>query len=141
MDDNKSSGCGWHHLRRVWTSGNARKKESQSRGSRERRTQVRLTFPSQKDMGEPGDMKAWRVSRRAEWPEAADASEKPRKARERTLGLIRRGPLPHSNLRARWRQQTHCSGLRSQQEERYHVIIPDGSWTLIVSRKRWRIPG
>lgn len=94
-----------------------------SRGSRERRAQVRLTFPSQTEMGELGDANAKRVSRRAGWSEALDAAEKPRKAREGTLGLVRRGSLPQSNFRARWRQQTRWSGLKSQQEERDHVII------------------
>lgn len=65
-----------------------------------------------------------RVSRRAEWSETLDATEKLRKARKGTLGLIRRKPMAQNNFRARWRQQIRCSELRSQQEVSHHVIIP-----------------
>lgn len=79
--------CGEHGLQEIQGTKNL-DKYYHSRGSRERRAQVRLTFPSQTETGEPGDLKAKRVSRRTEWSEALDATEKPRKAREGTWGLI-----------------------------------------------------
>lgn len=56
-------------------------------------------MPSHMEMREPDDMKAKRVSRRAEWSEALEAREEPRKARKGTFCLIRRGSLPQSNFR------------------------------------------
>lgn len=127
-DNSRSSGCGWQHLGRAWTSGNIRNKESVEIPPFKRPQGTKSTGETELFIHRQRWKKlvTWklRVSRRAEWAETLDATEKPRKARKGTLGLIRRMSLPQSNFRARRRQQICCSGLRSQQEVSHHVIIP-----------------